>query len=29
MPAAALDAWLVFEDEAGFSMGSVKISVTG
>lgn len=27
--AAALDAYLVFEDEAGFSMGSVKISVTG
>ncbi|WP_427925291.1 helix-turn-helix domain-containing protein [Streptomyces sp. cg40] len=27
--AAALDAWIVFEDESGSAMGSVKISVTG
>jgi hypothetical protein len=27
MTVAALDAWLVFEDEAGFSMGSAKIFV--
>jgi len=25
--AAASGAWIVFEDEAGFSMGSVKIFV--
>lgn len=27
--AAACNGWIVFEDEAGQSMGSVKISVTG
>ena len=27
--AGALDAWIVFEDASGFSVGSVKISVTG